>query len=53
MAIRMRYGGLLSQTLGLSAPGFVTPTLAALLVVGGMAIGCLGGFIAARAVRTF
>jgi cell division transport system permease protein len=53
LAVRMRYGSLLAQNLGLSAPTLLPPSLAVLLVVGGMAIGCLGGFVAARAVRTF
>jgi cell division transport system permease protein len=53
LALQMRYGSRLAETLGLATITFMTPGLAAMLVVGGMAIGCLGGFIAARSVRTF
>lgn len=53
LGIRMRFGTMLTETLGLPAFAFMTPALALGLVAGGMAIGCLGGFVAARAVRTF
>jgi cell division transport system permease protein len=51
-AMRMRYGAVLTESLGLAGFTFMTPGLALLLIVGGMAIGCLGGFVAARGVRT-
>jgi cell division transport system permease protein len=53
LGIRMRFGPTLTETLGLSGLTFMTPGLALTLILGGMGIGCLGGFIAARSVRTF
>lgn len=53
LGVQMRFGGRLTETLGLSGITFMTPGLALALVAGGMAIGCLGGFVAARSVRTF
>jgi len=52
LAFQFRYGSLLSEAVGL--PGFTSLStgLALSLVAGGMAIGCLGGYIAARSVRT-
>jgi cell division transport system permease protein len=52
VALQVRYGALLSDALGLSGLSFMTAGLAVSLVVGGMAIGCVGGYIAARGVRT-
>ena len=52
LIIRVRYGALVGEALGLEGFSFLTPGLAALLVGSGMAIGCIGGFIAARGVRT-
>jgi cell division transport system permease protein len=53
LAVRMRFGTILTETLGLSGLTFITPGLALTLILGGMGIGCLGGFVAARSVRTF
>jgi cell division transport system permease protein len=52
VALRLRYGTPLANALGLSGLSFLTVGTAAALVVGGMAIGCIGGYIAARGVRT-
>ena len=49
--IRARYGGFLAEAIGLTGVAFVPTQLLLLLVVGGMALGCVGGFIVARAVR--
>jgi len=50
-AVRARYGAFVSEAVGLSGVSFVPAELLALLVFGGMALGCLGGFIVARGVR--
>ena len=50
-AIRARYGSFLSDAIGLTGVAFVPTQLLLLLVVGGMALGCLGGFVVARGVR--
>lgn len=50
-AIRARYGGFLADAIGLTGVAFVPTQLLLLLVVGGMALGCIGGFIVARGVR--
>jgi cell division transport system permease protein len=50
-AIRVRFGTALSDTVGLTGVAFVPMQLLLLLVVGGMALGCLGGFVVARTVR--
>jgi cell division transport system permease protein len=52
LGLQLRYGGLLTDTLGLSGFAFMTPWLAVTLVAGGMLIGCIGGYIAARGVGT-
>jgi cell division transport system permease protein len=49
--IRARYGAVLGDAVGLTGVAFVPTQLLLLLVVGGMALGCLGGFVVARAVR--
>jgi len=49
--IRARYGSVLAEAVGLTGVAFVPSQLLLLLVVGGMAVGCLGGLIVARAVR--
>ncbi len=49
--IRARYGSFLSDAVGLTGVAFVPLQILLLLVVGGMALGCLGGFIVARTVR--
>jgi cell division transport system permease protein len=50
-AIRARFGTVMADTVGLTGMAFVPPELLFLLVVGGMALGCLGGFAVARGVR--
>lgn len=50
-AIRARYGTVLADAVGLTGVAFVPMQLLLLLVVGGMALGCLGGFVVARGVR--
>jgi cell division transport system permease protein len=50
-AIRARFGTVLSDAVGLTGVAFVPMQLLLLLVVGGMALGCLGGFVVARGVR--
>ena len=49
--VRARFGTALEDAVGLTGVAFVPPQLLLLLVVGGMALGCLGGFIVARTVR--
>lgn len=50
-AIRARFGTLMAEAVGLTGVAFVPTEILLLLVVGGMALGCLGGFIVARGVR--
>jgi cell division transport system permease protein len=50
-AIRARYGSVMADAVGLTGVAFVPTELVLLLVVGGMALGCLGGFVIARGVR--
>ena len=50
-AIRARYGSLMADAVGLTGLAFVPTQLLLLLIVGGMALGCLGGFVVARTVR--
>jgi cell division transport system permease protein len=50
-AIRARLGAVLADAVGLTGVAFVPTQLLLLLVVGGMALGCLGGFVVARGVR--
>lgn len=50
-AIRARYGTFMADAVGLTGFAFVPMQLLLLLIVGGMAIGCLGGFAVARGVR--
>jgi cell division transport system permease protein len=50
-AIRARYGAFIGDSIGLSGVAFVPTQVLLLLVVGGMALGCLGGFVVARGVR--
>jgi cell division transport system permease protein len=49
--IRARYGSVMADAVGLTGVAFVPTQVLLLLVVGGMALGCLGGFVVARAVR--
>jgi cell division transport system permease protein len=50
-AARSRYGSMASEALGLASITFLPAELCVLLVAGGMALGCVGGFVVARGVR--
>jgi cell division transport system permease protein len=50
-AIRAQFGTVLEDAVGLTGVAFVPTQLLLLLVVGGMALGCVGGFVVARTVR--
>ena len=50
-AIRARYGTVLADAVGLTGVAFVPIHLLLLMDVGGMALGCMGGFVVARGVR--
>jgi cell division transport system permease protein len=49
--VRARAGAALAETVGLTGVSFVPVELLVLLVLGGMLLGSLGGFIVARSVR--
>jgi cell division transport system permease protein len=49
--IRARFGSVLAEAVGLTGVAFVPGEVLLLLVVGGMALGCLGGLVVARSVR--
>jgi cell division transport system permease protein len=51
LVIRSRGYQVVDGLADLSTTTFLAPSLAALLVAGGMLVGCVGGFIAARAAR--
>lgn len=51
MAARARYGAAAADVLGLGSLTFLPLELCALMVLGGMALGCIGGFIVARTVK--
>ena len=51
LALRGRYLSPLAAALNLSAVRFLPLEVCLLLVVGGMAVGCIGGFVAARLTR--
>jgi cell division transport system permease protein len=48
---RLQLAAALGPALNLALVGFLPPGVSALLVLGGMAVGCAGGFVAARHVR--
>ena len=50
-AVRGRYGSMATEALGLGSITFLPVELCVLLIVGGMLLGCLGGFVVARSVR--
>jgi cell division transport system permease protein len=50
-AVRARYGAFVTEAVGLAGVSFVPVELLLLIVIGGMALGSLGGFIVARGVR--
>ncbi len=50
-AARARYGAVAADAIGLGSLTFLPLELCAAMVIGGMALGCLGGFVVARSVR--
>jgi cell division transport system permease protein len=50
-AARARYGSMAAEALGLGSITFLPVELCVLLIVGGMLLGCLGGFVVARSVN--
>ena len=50
-AVKARYAPFMHDAVGITGVAFVPAQLIALLIVGGMALGCVGGFIAARSLR--
>jgi len=50
-AASARYGGLISETIGLGAITFLPFQICLIIVVGGMLLGCAGGFVVARGIR--
>jgi hypothetical protein len=51
-AANARFGSHAAQAVGLGAITFLPWSLSLLIVVGGMLLGCLGGLIVARGVRS-
>ena len=49
--IRARFGAAMADAVGLTGMAFVPTQVLLLVVIGGMALGCLGGFAVARGVR--
>ena len=47
LAVRSRYLVPLAEALSLSSVRFLSPELCVLMLVGGMAVGCIGGLVAA------
>ena len=52
VAAASRYGDVLASLLGPESVTFLSASLTSLLIAGGMAVGCLGGVIAARGARS-
>jgi cell division transport system permease protein len=50
-ALRARYGALVADALGLGSITFLPAELCVIMLLGGMLLGCIGGFIVARGVR--
>jgi cell division transport system permease protein len=48
-----RFGRMASESFGLESLAFLPAGLTVSILAGGMALGCLGGFVAARSVRTW
>jgi cell division transport system permease protein len=48
-----RYGRMASESLGLESLSFLPVGLTIAILAGGMALGCLGGLVASRSVRTW
>jgi hypothetical protein len=51
-AANARFGTPVAQAVGLGAITFLPLSLSLLIVLGGMLLGCLGGLIVARGVRS-
>lgn len=51
VAVRMRYGQLMTDVLGGSPLTFLSPAFGVVIIGGGMLLGCIGGLIVARKVR--
>jgi hypothetical protein len=49
--VHVRYGATIARVAGGLAMQFLPPPLCVALFLGGMAVGCLGGLVAARGVR--
>jgi cell division transport system permease protein len=49
--IRLRFGDTIAQALGGSGLTFLSVPFVTVLLLGGMALGCLGGYVVARRVR--
>lgn len=49
--VRMRFGGAATQALGGAGLTFLSAPFVLVLLFGGMALGCLGGYVVARRVR--
>jgi cell division transport system permease protein len=49
--VRARFGGMVADAVGLGSITFLPVELSAILLVGGMLLGCVGGLIVARSVR--
>jgi len=49
--VRQQFATALGPALDVALVGFLPPGVSALLVLGGMGVGCAGGFVAARHVR--
>jgi cell division transport system permease protein len=52
LAAAWRYGDALASLIGSESVTFLSASLTGLLIAGGMAVGCLGGIIAARSARS-
>jgi cell division transport system permease protein len=50
--VSARYGWLAADALAITSLSFLSVELTFAVLAGGMALGCLGGFVAARSVRT-
>lgn len=51
VAVRSQFSAAVGPAFDLALVGFLTPGLSAWLIVGGMGVGCAGGYFAARHVR--
>lgn len=49
--VRLRYGQVMTEVLGGTALTFLSPVFWAIIVGGGMLLGCIGGLVVARQVR--